>query len=574
MDVSKLKTRVLDIFLLTTLTLLMTLPGLARLPALDRDEARYAQATVQMLETGDYVNIRFQDAARNKKPVGAYWAQAVSVKLFSDMNNRHIRAHRLPSILGALLAVLATYWGGCRMLGRQAAIIGAALLATCMILVFEAHIAKTDALLTGFGTLALAALAALRSGGGRGAALLLWVALGCAVLVKGPVLPLILLLTFAGLLIWERKIDWLKPLAFWPGPLVFFVIVLPWTVLIWRETGGAFFTDAASGDLVPKLKGGHERHGGLPGYYTLLIWGTFWPGCLFLLPGLAFAVRAARGKNEFEAPVAKSARLLLCWSLPFFFLLELVPTKLPHYPLPALPSFALMAAVAITAMSGPGTFRLTRRIGAAVFMPLSIGLCAGLLFAERLYGGPPTWSFPVLGAVVLISLYAGIRLWSGKSRSALVAVLITAVLANVTAYQWILPALDELFVSRNIEEVLKSRGIKTPLESSTRMASPHFTEPSLVYRLGTHIKLGVPDKQLVDPGLGPGDLLLLDQAREDGAAYAQKMRNTLAAAGLCTESLDTVSGTNYARGDPVRVEIMKIISCPKPVMETGEGSHN
>ena len=58
--------------------------GAARLPAgavlqippVDRDEARFAQATKQMMETGDYVDIRFQDEVRYKKPVGIYWLQA------------------------------------------------------------------------------------------------------------------------------------------------------------------------------------------------------------------------------------------------------------------------------------------------------------------------------------------------------------------------------------------------------------------------------------------------------------------------------------------------------------------
>ena len=56
--------------------LLAFLPGFFQIPPIDRDEARFAQATKQMLETGDYVDIRFQDEVRYKKPVGIYWLQA------------------------------------------------------------------------------------------------------------------------------------------------------------------------------------------------------------------------------------------------------------------------------------------------------------------------------------------------------------------------------------------------------------------------------------------------------------------------------------------------------------------
>lgn len=56
--------------LLVLLCLGLYLPGLASLPVTDRDEARFAQATRQMLETGDFLAIRFQNEARNQKPAG------------------------------------------------------------------------------------------------------------------------------------------------------------------------------------------------------------------------------------------------------------------------------------------------------------------------------------------------------------------------------------------------------------------------------------------------------------------------------------------------------------------------
>ena len=61
---------------LLVLCLVLFLPGIAELPVTDRDEARFAQATKQMLETGDFVDIRFQDEPRWKKPIGIYWMQA------------------------------------------------------------------------------------------------------------------------------------------------------------------------------------------------------------------------------------------------------------------------------------------------------------------------------------------------------------------------------------------------------------------------------------------------------------------------------------------------------------------
>ena len=75
--------------------LIAGLPGLFAMPPLDRDESRFAQATAQMLETGDYVNIKLQDQPRNKKPVGIHWLQAVAVEAVSAPEDRGIWAYRI-----------------------------------------------------------------------------------------------------------------------------------------------------------------------------------------------------------------------------------------------------------------------------------------------------------------------------------------------------------------------------------------------------------------------------------------------------------------------------------------------
>ena len=59
-----------------TLLLICLIPfvcGIFSIPPLDRDESRFAQASYQMLEGNDYINIKFQDEIRAKKPVGIYW---------------------------------------------------------------------------------------------------------------------------------------------------------------------------------------------------------------------------------------------------------------------------------------------------------------------------------------------------------------------------------------------------------------------------------------------------------------------------------------------------------------------
>src|SRR5690348_10657135 len=59
--------------------LIAFLPGFFQIPPVDRDEARFAQSSKQMVETGNYVDIHFQGEVRYKKPIGIYWMQAAAV---------------------------------------------------------------------------------------------------------------------------------------------------------------------------------------------------------------------------------------------------------------------------------------------------------------------------------------------------------------------------------------------------------------------------------------------------------------------------------------------------------------
>ena len=113
--------------------LLAFLPGFFHIPPTDRDEARFAQATKQMLETGEYVDIRFQDEVRYKKPVGIYWLQAGVVKAATALgmpNAQHtIWVYRIPSLIGAIGAVLLTYWTALSFVSRRAALLAGLMMA-------------------------------------------------------------------------------------------------------------------------------------------------------------------------------------------------------------------------------------------------------------------------------------------------------------------------------------------------------------------------------------------------------------------------------------------------------------
>ncbi len=141
----------------------MFLPGFFNIPPIDRDEARFAQATKQMVETGDFVDIRFQDEVRYKKPVGIYWLQAAAVETASALGlpraQVRIWLYRIPSLIGAIGAVLLTYWAALAFVTRRGAIFAALIMCSSVLLGVEARLAKTDAMLLLTVVAAMGALA-------------------------------------------------------------------------------------------------------------------------------------------------------------------------------------------------------------------------------------------------------------------------------------------------------------------------------------------------------------------------------------------------------------------------------
>src|SRR5579872_3233488 len=129
------------VLILIALAALSFLPGFFQIPPVDRDEARFAQATKQMVESGNYVDIRFQDEVRYKKPVGIYWLQAAVVKTADalGMPGAHttIWLYRIPSLLGATGAVLLTYWCALAFGSRRTAYIAGLMLACSVLLGVE-----------------------------------------------------------------------------------------------------------------------------------------------------------------------------------------------------------------------------------------------------------------------------------------------------------------------------------------------------------------------------------------------------------------------------------------------------
>jgi 4-amino-4-deoxy-L-arabinose transferase-like glycosyltransferase len=529
--------------------LLFFLPGFFQIPPTDRDEARFAQATKQMVESGDYIDIRFQDQVRYKKPVGIYWLQAAVVRTASALGMPDalttIWLYRIPSLIGAIGAVLVTYWAALAFVSRRASLVAGLMMASSVLLGFEARTAKTDAMLllavvAAMGAMARAYLgerAPSRTGSaGWTVPAIFWTALGAGILIKGPLILLFVALAAATLFVVDRSVRWLLALRPLPGLVWLLVLVLPWFIAIASRSGGDFFAQSVGHDMLDKVVSVQETHGAPPGYYLVLLWVTFWPAAT-LIGMAAPAVWAARHE--------KGARFLLAWIVPSWIVFELVITKLPHYVLPLYPAFAILIAGVVDPHVLARQRWLVRGASWWFLFPVLFGLASTLcliVFGRQL--GLLAW--PLAAGAAIFGLWAWQLFDVDGAERSLVRAMVASFLLAVAAYGIILPMMATVFPSAALARIVREADCDKP-----RVAAAGYHEPSIVFLAGTETKLldGADAADFLHQG---GCRFALIEARQE-----RPFLRRAEALGLRYPPPERVEGYNYNSGRAISIGVYR-----------------
>jgi 4-amino-4-deoxy-L-arabinose transferase-like glycosyltransferase len=349
---------------------LFHIAGTWSLPLIDRDEPRFAEASREMIQRGNYIVPYFNNQLRLDKPPLTYWAQVLSYHVFGENDF----AARFPSAIAAALTALSIFgWAtrtGGEKLGWWAAIIFTLSLQTFvhakaavadMWLVFFVMLAHW----AGFELLKRPTLNTQRSTHNQGAAawklpwaiwkspfLVFYLALALGFLAKGPI-AWIPLLTVAVVIIYTRDWQLLGRLKVIRGILLTLVVVALWGIPALIQTRGEFFTVGIGRHVVGRSFTTLEGHGASYfGMYMLLLPFYFVTVFISFLPWsikLPWLIRKfwRREKTGVTHPGYGGILVdtyLLSGIAVVFVIFTLVSTKLPHYTLPAFPLLALLLA--------------------------------------------------------------------------------------------------------------------------------------------------------------------------------------------------------------------------------------
>jgi 4-amino-4-deoxy-L-arabinose transferase-like glycosyltransferase len=328
---------------------LFHMAGTWSLPLIDRDEPRFAEASREMIQRGDYVVPYFNGQLRLDKPPLTYWAQVISFKIFGENDF----AARFPStIAAALVAMLIFAWGN-RISGEKVGWWAAIMFTLCLQTFVHAKAAVADMWMVLFVTLAFWAGYELIDSKQTPNTerrtpntqwiwwLIFYFSLALGFLAKGPIAwtPL---LTMAVVKFFGREVDLAKRFKFGRGALLMLAIVALWGVPALSQTHGEFFTVGIGRHVIGRSFGAMEGHGANSfGLYLLLL--PFYLVAVFasMFP---WSIRFPRLGRQFLRDRDKIDNYLLIGIGIVFLIFSLVKTKLPHYTLPAFPLLALLLA--------------------------------------------------------------------------------------------------------------------------------------------------------------------------------------------------------------------------------------
>jgi len=396
-------------------------------------------------------------------------------------------------------------------------------------------------------------------------ALAFWVALALGVLTKGVPLLFVLLpmacLSIATSSAWDQwqHFGWGGRLyhfpeflargvvhgnwRWWRGlrPALGFPILVAlagaWVVAAWAATGGELIKQMVGVHFLVRVAGPLLDWFGLhladqagpagqdpmraytwpPGFYLLLVWATFWPWAVLLIPAGFHAIKRMLGRTAIAID-PRPYQFLVAWVVPMWIALELARGKLMHYVLPLYVPLAILCADMLV----QGWHRLSdvmaarwvsiaRWVWAAIWLVLA---GAALGFAYYLVAGPagepPHGTFwmaiPLAGALAATGV-AGAIAWNRPGWPFVTVLGWGMALAILNAA--VLPSVRELQISK-----LAMADVRTLERQGYVAGAAGYEEPSLVFYNGGHLQLkGDPPEKYrdTDPAMAQAKLKAWDK---------------------------------------------------------------
>lgn len=393
------------------------LAGLGRPAIGDSDEAFYAEAGREMLATGDWLTPHYSGQPRFQKPILTYWLVAGAFKVAGVHEGA---ARMFPAMAGVALALLTAAIGR-RWYDEETGRIGGAIVASAFGYFSIGRLVLPDLLLAALVTLAIWAL--LRGAfdapsRGRTPWATAGVALGLAILTKGPVALALAVLIVAPIYAIERR-RLQRP---WPGIALALglalLIAAPWYVAMTTVHGTGYLRTFLLGDNLERFTTARFNDPRPWWFYVPIIAGGLLPWTPVALCAWTPLAQWSRGRMRAGAETWR----LAWWAIAPLLFFSISIGKQPRYILPLLPPLALLMARAIAvylAERGAGSRALTLRAAGVLVGGVVVALAALLHRAMSVVVNVPSVLVSAAG-VAIAAAGLGLLVLSAVGRARLI----------------------------------------------------------------------------------------------------------------------------------------------------------
>ena len=511
----------------------------------DRDEPRYARATVEMIESGNYLVPTLNGHTWFDKPILIYWLMSVPVRLFgvSEISCRFFAA------AGTAITCLLTFFIGKRLFDAKVGLWAEIILATTLLMMFVGSAALVDGMLLPL----IVGVMTLFLGWHKDRIRILDIAtvgvlMGLGMLAKGPggllPVPVMLIVLWFGRRSIGDFIRGFSGIAF--SAVLATAIFLLWAIPANNATGGEFVRIFIGRHVLSWAVRPLHSHGGnfflyLPYYLPVIVMG-FFPWTLHL-PGAISVVVGGR------AGVGKSRTLLTVWVASMFILVTILTTKLPHYILFIWPALALSVAATIVAeQKNTLTSRDRKWLRSGVWffgtpaVLIAVGLIAGPWFVQvkslRLYGA-------VSGIVLLAMAAVAIRFQLAEKFAHSAKTLLAGLLIFLIPILFgVLPGLEQVKITPDISKIVRDRTNK-----DVQVATYKYAEPTLNFYIGRKIERLRKEQVVLEWAKQPQTgVLIIPKLVFQEICHRYD--------GLALEEIGSKKGLNYSKGEMLEVSVV------------------
>ncbi|WKN31931.1 glycosyltransferase family 39 protein [Porifericola rhodea] len=296
------------------------------------DEAKNSSCAREMFERGSLVVPTFNYELRTDKPPLHYFAMMAA---YSSFGVNEFSA-RFFSAISGILTVMLSYFFARRFVGENVAFFTGLVLLSSLQWPLQFHLAVPDPYLILCITVSIFAFLYFWHTQKNKWLYLMYAAMGLGVLAKGPVAIALPGLVFLIYLMTTVRLSWANVWRMRPhlGTLIVLAIALPWYMAVHFQTDGAWTEGFFLKHNVGRFTSEMEGHGGSPFIIPLIVFIGLLPFSMFLPQALISAFKERRTNPLLWISTITAFMFVLFFSFS--------QTKLPNYPAPSYPFFAII----------------------------------------------------------------------------------------------------------------------------------------------------------------------------------------------------------------------------------------